>query len=615
MEKFVCWTLLLISVCLATKTQATSKIAELVFMPDIHFHDVYGRFEKNKFRGISMAGGKSALIRSMSAQLRSTRLFNENYFALQQALENIAASGVKLVVLPGDFTDDGQPLHIRGLVKILDKYETEHGMRFFIANGNHDPVRPFDSPGGEPDFLDEKGREVAIYSTDHPRCHGKNIDELLICADDVGYSGYATLLTALSSKGFFPDNRDLYWASPFSAYQPDSYHYDEALKQATLENRKWSICHSTQTHLCAKIIDSSYVVEPVEGIWLLAIDANVYAPKVRQGKVIGFSGAGNQGYNGVVKYKPQLIEWIKQVTEQAREQNKLLLAFSHYPMAPFYDGQERQIQTLLGNSAFQLIRSPKAETVRALINTGLTFHVGGHMHINDTQTVNVGNKGLINIQAPSLAAYRPAYKHLSVYQGGKAKMSTMRVDNVRNFDAFFDLYRTEHQYLKRNFPNRLWNEAILTSRSFHHFADHHLRELARLRFIPEEWQSMLNKEHLLLTGWQVIKSDLDDKQERQKWLGTRGLSKENFEWTILDLVHDLYRYRNAGAIAHQDVTPLRNKAYDSVLELLSRGEDDGKELYPWLQGLISLLQGLRGGEPDDIIWIDLQKGTILSDEN
>ncbi len=61
---------------------------------------------------------KAATIRTMAAQLQSTRLFNENYFAFKAALDDVVRRKVKLVVLPGDFSDDGQSLHIRGLKQL-----------------------------------------------------------------------------------------------------------------------------------------------------------------------------------------------------------------------------------------------------------------------------------------------------------------------------------------------------------------------------------------------------------------------------------------------------------------------------------------------------------------
>ncbi len=85
---------------------------QVAFMPDIHFHDVYADFKDGSFPGIpNPKAGDNATIRTMYAQLTSTRLFNENYFAFLAALDDAAKRGVKYIALPGDFSDDGQPVH------------------------------------------------------------------------------------------------------------------------------------------------------------------------------------------------------------------------------------------------------------------------------------------------------------------------------------------------------------------------------------------------------------------------------------------------------------------------------------------------------------------------
>lgn len=604
---------------------AQKKIADVAFLPDIHFHDVYAKFEDKAFSGIPMSDNNYAVIRSMGAQLRSTRLFNENYFALKQALTNMAKEGVRLVILPGDFTDDGQPIHVRGLAKVLAEFETQYNMRFFITNGNHDPNQPDDAPAGKPNFLNQDGSELAIYSHDHDKCQKTTDRQGLICSDEVIESGYDTLLTMLPGKGFFPDQRDIYWASPFSHYSPEQYQFDQAQKQARLMNRNWTICNDTAVEYCKNVTDSSYVVEPIAGVWLLAIDANVYVPKVKNGKFIGFSGSGNQGYNGVVKYKPQLLQWVKQVVLDAKKRNKQLIAFSHFPMAPFYDGQEQQILDLLGDDAMQMIRSPTQDTTAALLETGLTFHVGGHMHINDTQTMYRPDKtALINIQAPSLAAYRPAYKSMKIFDNGEAILRTQPLNIVKDFNALFSLYDQEHRYLQHDNAAKIWDKTILDSQTYYEFADHHLRELARLRFVPKEWQAFQDDSMLLLKSARQVMQPMFVKADQlghtpfNQWLKENKLKAQDFDWTMLDLLHDLYRYRNAGALANLDISPKRNHAYDALVTLLQsrlanfknhglvpRTEQNRQTL---LLSTLKLLQGFRAGEPDDTLILNLTTG-------
>jgi predicted MPP superfamily phosphohydrolase len=149
---------------LETKKNMKEKEIKLAFMPDIHFHDVYGQFQDNSFHGIKGKNGKNATIRTMEAQLTSTRLFNENYFAFLAALEDAREKGIKYIVLPGDFSDDGQPINLRGIKKIMDEYTEKYGMEFIVTMGNHDPSRPFTIDAGKPDYLGKNGKKQPIFS-------------------------------------------------------------------------------------------------------------------------------------------------------------------------------------------------------------------------------------------------------------------------------------------------------------------------------------------------------------------------------------------------------------------------------------------------------------------
>src|SRR5256885_9885260 len=98
----------------------------VAFMADVHFQDVYGDLKNSSFKGVPTANGMFATIRTMYAQLTSTRLFNENYFAFRAALDDSLAKGVKLVAFPGDFSDDGQPLNVNGLDRKSTRLNSSH---------------------------------------------------------------------------------------------------------------------------------------------------------------------------------------------------------------------------------------------------------------------------------------------------------------------------------------------------------------------------------------------------------------------------------------------------------------------------------------------------------
>lgn len=164
----------------------------VAFMSDVHFQNVYGDFKNSQFAGIPTRDGKHATIRTMYAQLTSTRLFNENYFAFFAALDDAYAKGIRVVALPGDYTDDAQPMNVDGIAAIMREYQAK-GMRFFLAPGNHDPVEPYDdNEAGKNDFLTKEGKEQKIFATGNPACIAK--DPTVICTDQIMEQGTERLI-------------------------------------------------------------------------------------------------------------------------------------------------------------------------------------------------------------------------------------------------------------------------------------------------------------------------------------------------------------------------------------------------------------------------------------
>ncbi|NRF27868.1 metallophosphoesterase [Vibrio coralliilyticus] len=610
---------------------------EVAFMPDIHFHDVYSDFQDGSFEGLFNAkSGDNATIRTMQSQMESTRLFNENYFAMIAALDDIVDRGIKYVALPGDFSDDGQPVNMRGLVQIFDYYRSTYGLEFFAAPGNHDPSRPFTIPAGKSDYLGEEGQEQPIYSRGKDVCVDYSGDTAVIdtgnglptiCTEEVRYWGYREIMDILGTHGFYPQESYHYFETPYTSDElKANYSYERAAFESTYDKRMFEICHQgtggeykqdNYTN-CSYVPDTSYLVEPVKGLWLLAIDANVYQPK--QDSASGsndgddFEGSSSAGYNMMLTHKQQVIEWISEVVKAAKEQNKTLVSFSHFPMTDFYNGASEEIEDLFGEGSHQLAREPDNETSKALAATGLNIHVGGHMHFNDTgkKTYNINGveHTLFNIQAPSLAGYIPAYKVLKIRPDQQIEVETVVIDEVARFDELFEHYAVEHEHLTDVAGNdeeakaKIWNKEILDSESYYQLVDWHIKELTRLRFLPDDWplgmrnmiMHMDGKEMMIMSqletnftvcaladeldvdvakcqispaaDFEQFEEDWEDATAKAKVIASdAGLSLDDFaSWQGQDLAIDFYRLRNADELAFRDIETLTLQQY----ELLSR---------------------------------------------
>lgn len=664
--------------CRADLQKSTTDIegVSIAFMPDIHLHDIYGRFSDDAFQGLptnTAQGKQNASIRSMRAQLHSTRLFNENYFALLAALDDIAKRKIKYVALPGDFSDDGQPVHMRGLKTILDKYHHQYGIEFFAAPGNHDPTKPFSHPAGKTDYLGEHGKEQPIFSLQHPACEKKNHNRdkhrhAVICSDEVLELGYQPIMDLLGEHGFYPKASYHYFETPYTSDKKSRYDFSIARSEAKFDNRHYEICHQgsggpykqgqeKQPHYsdCYQLADSSYLVEPTPGLWLLAIDANVYQPKKGgsgdKQDAENFSGSSDAGYNKVITHKTHLLEWISDVVLHAQAQGKTLIAFSHFPMQEFYDGASDDIAQLMGEQKFQLNRNPSTNTSKTLADTGLKIHVAGHMHINDTGVYRgADNKVLFNIQAPSLAAYIPAYKILTIKPGQQIEVETIVLKDVPRFDELFAHYRAEWNYLQSISAPDIWNKDILQAKNYHQFTQWHLRELARLRFLPQEWPADIRELLMQLNGAQLLtvsqlKNDIglakiaalinhqhqDEVLEREWQQATKqaaavakknGLSLDNFAaWTGQDLSMDFYRLWSADQLALKDIDPRRFAHYKLLAQqfLLSANDqptvknltNNPRHLYQEKLGkLLKILVQFSGDAPSDHFMLELNSGKI-----
>ncbi|MDY0931737.1 metallophosphoesterase [Chryseobacterium sp. CFBP8996] len=574
---------------------------KIAFLADVHFQDLYGEFSDSDFKGIeNLKTGKKTILRTMDSQLHSTRIFNENYFAFLAALDDIAKRNIKIVALPGDYTDDGQAYNLRGLKKILEEYQKKYQMRFFITTGNHDPVGPFLKQGGKSDFMDEKGGELSIVSD---KKWIKNKEKRAVLSKDIAMSGYLEILNEMKGFGFVPSEKDLFWQTPFSRDSYEQFNLKNALKDSEYSNRMYEVSPGFS------VPDFSYVVEPVEGIWLMAIDGNTYIPKNSNGDPKdenNFQGA-SIGYNNVLTNKKHLFSWVEKVVIEAKKYNKILIAFTHYPILDFNDDANSDIKKLLGNDKWQMDRVPNDEVAQSFIKTGLKLHFAGHMHINDTGVIKFDDgKMLVNIQVPSLAAYIPGYKILTVNSEDEFEVETISIKNVPRFNELFPLYEKEFDNLKtKNSSKEIWNKDILNTKNYQDFTLFHLKELVRLRFIPSDWPKDFIEKASKLSGKDLLELSSGNQKISNK-------TKKKFaKWDFEDALLNLYQLQSADELAKKDI-PKRRLSQYKLLEQNFENLKTDDEFLNQLKTFFKVLEKLSSGDASDHFKIDFQKGEIVN---
>ncbi|MCA1919012.1 MAG: metallophosphoesterase, partial [Flavobacterium piscis] len=317
-----------------------------------------------------------------------------------------------------------------------------------------------------------------------------------------------------------------------------------------------------------------------------------------------FSGA-NTGYNNVLTYKSHLLNWVKKVSAEAKQRGKILIAFSHYPMVEFNDNASPELKQLFGADKMQLQRVPDEEVAQQFADAGIQIHFGGHMHINDTgvRTSAKGNT-LFNIQTPSLAAYMPAYKILTIYSDSEFEVETIVIGKVPNFNSLFPFYEEEYAHLQNSKNEHIWNKEILKAKDYAAFTNWHLKELVRLRFLPEDFPADFLKSIVNLSGKDLLKMNKKTSEIDQD-LNLNSLDVSDFEsWTGFDMIFDFYRLKSADELAFSEIGNKRLRQYELVCSQLNKSNDP--KLVLWAQIVLKTMNG----EPSDHFKIDLKNNKI-----
>lgn len=507
-------------------------------LSDPHLHDIYPIDTTETLLPLyNSKANKYELVRSLESQMSSTRLFNENYFAFRQALSDLAAQNVKLVIISGDYTDDGQFLNVTATDRLLSEYSDRYDMRFFITNGNHEAVNPIDQEGGKADFITQQGQIIGVYSS----------AELLKNKKDIVYEpmrelGYESMYPLLKNYSLEPHPSDLFYTTPFHVFDYETYQY--STDTFILTHRKYEVKGTEYT-------DLTYLVEPFKDLWILSIDGNMYN-KLAESKFKNIS----DGYH-FIKARQYLLDWIKMIVSEAKKRNKKLLAFGHYPILEFNNAQTLALENLLGENQFQLNRVPTEETQISFLNTGLPIHFAGHMHINQHGFLKKGENILWNIQVPSLAAYPPAYKIVAI-EKREYHIKTIELREVKGYNTLFDLYK------------KVANESdfsdFFKADNYYELTKSHLKYLSEHRFLntdfaDKKWDIYKNAINLR----EIMDSDLKSK------LSSNSLKVIN-NLDFKTIVFDLYLIRNGNDIGIKEIDQNRLKLYQEWSQAISASE-------------------------------------------
>jgi hypothetical protein len=312
------------------------------------------------------------------------------------------------------------------------------------------------------------------------------------------------------------------------------------------------------------------------------------------------------GYNQVLTHKKHLIDWITKVVEEAKKRGKTLIAFSHYPMVDFNDDASGMMKQLFGEDKMQLNRVPSEEVSEIFAKAGVQLHFAGHMHINDTGVRKYENgKGLFNIQIPSLAAYIPGYKILTIQNKNKMHIETVTIDSVSGFKTLFPLYEQEYAHLKSSKDPKIWNKGILESKNYHEFTNWHLKELVRTRFLEKDWPTAFKTFMLKATATDLLAFAKVNYSKKEKY--------KNENWTGFDMIFDFHRMYSADELALKDIGEERIHQYKIIIDSFSnyyKKKANPTATETSFYEFCSIFKSFLNGAPSDNFIINLRSNTI-----
>ncbi|KQR69522.1 metallophosphoesterase family protein [Rhizobium sp. Leaf341] len=565
----------------------------IAVIADAHVHDPAADFG---FPGALQTGGLS--VRPLSEGARSTRVFNESLQAFRTALDDVAARGIRHVVLLGDYTDDGQIATTAAVAEILGDYRARHGMAFFALPGNHDI---FGDAGRHRTkrFLQADGSSAVVTSHPVTPAHdplppGIPRDIPVTVSAAMFCPGYPDGLMALAEHGYFPQPGYLHWESPFGS-------------EGDVEARMFAAV-SASGRTRRPLMEASYLVEPVEGLWLLMIDANVFVPIDGSDDWVDSTSAG---WNAMLEHKRHVISWMTDVGARAARLGKRLVAFSHYPALDPLDGTQAAEIALLGPTATSG-RVPRDAVGEAFIEAGIQLHFSGHLHVNDTARMTRGGKAFINIAVPSLAGFPPAYKILTL-RTGAAEIETVPLGDMPMDAAIGALYAAE---VRRTGVD---TGGMAEATRYGEFLSAHIGHLAWRRHLKREWPAALAAVLRAATLGDLARLAVRPVVPMGDALSmlpaapglARSPEKDGPETlSAIAFLGDWYRLRMGSDLGRMAISPQRLRFYDRLSALYSSQTWPEGSAQGGIAAMLALFEAYRSGLPSVDIRIDLATGDI-----
>jgi hypothetical protein len=181
-------------------------------------------------------------------------------------------------------------------------------------------------------------------------------------------------------------------------------------------------------------VSLSYMSEPVDGLWVLGIDACLYKT---------FSETKGS-------ISAETMNWIKTIIQKAAAQNKILIAFMHHGLYEHFQGQ--------GTFFPEFLLTNWNSTAETLANLGLKVVFTGHFHAQDVVKYKSSSGFIFDIETGSTVTYPCPYRTINLdMKSGQMSLIKGYITNV----SFSTIPQgTDFQAYAKSFLNENLNTTI-----------------------------------------------------------------------------------------------------------------------------------------------------------
>lgn len=347
-----------------------------------------------------------AIASDRKAFLQSQRL-------LDTAIDQMIASGTEILLVPGDLTKDGERINHKTVRDSLLRAR-QAGIKVYVVPGNHDMNNPYGYKESLSQTLTAKG---SVYLEGN--------------AFGVEAGSLAPHMTNITGAPLFMENWDQFYAD---------FGFDDAIFRDPNS--------------------FSFVAEPYEGLWVMAIDAiNSSIKDVQQHWKDGNDNYNKTGGSLLAPERQATFDWVKEMAAKAKAENKVLVAISHAGVVEHFPGKsalianyvidgvaneftkdldipeyrENYVNSYTNENGEFVYNTPSEYISRELAKAGVNLVFSGHFHANDIAKREYEDGSWIyDIQTGASVSYPAPYRSLLLDLQQKRLITEVDTDTVMN---------------------------------------------------------------------------------------------------------------------------------------------------------------------------------------